>query len=228
MAKKYSKSTYKRRTNKGKKSLYSKVKKIEKELIDQRPEVKFIQPSSPLQFLGLSQTNPLNYTVNVMTQGTDEVNNRLGAKARFIFFQARLRFGISTVNWPTNQGGEVRVLLVKEKTALGSALSLTQFFIDTPNPYTYSLRNYTSRDSRRFKCYYDRTFRIGVGDNTKDQVLNVEIYKKLNFMTNFSRNNLGTVQDIDTNSLSLICITNNTTASALNINWEYVMGFVDD
>lgn len=223
MAKTFKKKTFR----KGKKTVNGKIKKIEKFMIRNRPEMKFIQASSPYQFLGLTNVNPLNQCLNIMNQGTNEVNNRIGAKANFHFVNIKMRIAIVPGTWPATQGGDVRILLVKEKTTLGSLISLTQYFIDSTGPYTYSQRNYSDRDSNRFHCYYDKTFKIGVGDNTKDQLFHVNIYKKLNFSTNYSRNNLGTVQDIDTNGLSIIVITNQTTSSALNVNWEYVMGFTD-
>jgi len=84
---------------------------------------------------------------------------------------------------------------------------------------------------KRFKTLYDSGPIVICGSSTSTQTLswggspdwarNVKI--PLDLITDYSRGNAGTVADIDTNAISLICFTDNATGSAMYLNYGYTL-----
>lgn len=192
----------------------------------------------------LLNSTPYVTTLNTVTEGSDETN-RVGDKARFNWL--KLNFQVVPNSAQLTGCYQIRMMLVKESTCLGSALSLAQFLRGSGTPSVISNQNYVTRDHSRYKVYYDSgamligpsatavvpagssgtiaTYDIwngGSGDNVCRF-----IHKKLDFTTDYSRGNAGTVSDIDTNSFSLILITDCTQSGAFDINVDYVLEFID-
>lgn len=172
--------------------------------------------------------------LNARSQGTDETN-RIGDLCRMkeLVLNMAVQGEAGTAALTSSL---VRVMIVQEKTALGSAVSLAQLFNSaTPNPY--DTRNVTTRDDSRYIVHYDELFHLGpatcmaVGGIQYSNAIPASkiicINKTLNFVTDYSRNNNGDITDIDTNSLYLIVITDNTVASAVTVNGSWMLKFLD-
>lgn len=145
---------------------------------------------------------PLIYPLNIMPKGSGN-SERNGDTAYMRYLEMRFQIRCNNSSFFENQA--IRVMIVREKTCLGSTLSLTSF-LDTNTPYTFDLPNKQDVDPKRYKIYYDRTFDAsGQTQFTR----NVSIRRKLGFKTNYSRGNAGDITDIDTNGLFLILISDN-------------------
>jgi hypothetical protein len=124
----------------------------------------------------------------------------------------------------------MRVMVIAESTALGSVLSPAQYFTSaTPSPIDQ--RNVTTRNVKRFKTLYDsgpivicgyttNTATLSWG-GTPDWARNIKI--PLDLITDYSRGNAGTVADVETNAISLICFTDSTNAAGTYINYGYTL-----
>lgn len=128
----------------------------------------------------------------------------------------------------------VRIIVVREKTALGSAPTLAQL-MSSATPAPFDMYNRTTRDfANRFRIIWDSgVFSIGpnISDYTSITGLNTSvpssrcfnITKRFNFVTDYSRGDAATVADIETNSLSVIYITDNTITNGLLIAGSYIL-----
>jgi hypothetical protein len=182
----------------------------------------------------LQNASPIVQVINVLSQGTSDTT-RLGDKSRMKHMNLKINFG-STSGLTT--ASTVRVLLVREKTTLGSALSPAQYFDSaTPAPATFQ-RNVTTRDPSRFITLYDSGTKIispaqylvaGPCVNmATPNLICLEQDMGLDFITDYSRANGGTVSDIDTNGLNLVIFTANTTASAIFVLASWTIDFTDN
>jgi hypothetical protein len=181
----------------------------------------------------LLNSTPQISVLNLISQGTSE-STRIGDKARMRHLALKMYFGsASSLTVPTS----VQVMIVREKTTLGSALSPSQFFDSaTPSPVAWQ-RNVLTRDPDRFITLYDSKFKVlGLAEfsNTtlnKDfstpSICQFEVDLPLDFVTDYSRGNAGTVSDIDTNGLNLVVFTSNTTASAVFATYSYTLTYTD-
>lgn len=176
-------------------------------------------------YSGLVLSSPLVVLLNGITEGSDETN-RIGDRMKFKWNDIRLQV------YATNNllaSGSFRVMVVREKTALGSALAPAQF-LQSATPNTTAQRNVTTRDHTRYVVYYDETFLLFPAVSSAASPINVSgpdeynirIQTPLNFITDFSRGNAGTIADIDTNSLYLLVFTDINTASSVNLIYSYI------
>lgn len=171
--------------------------------------------------------------MNAMPQGDNEVNFRQGDKAKFGYLNMNIEF--FRTNTVARGPTFVRVLLIREKTSLGSDLALAQYFNAT-TPQIGDIRNIDTRDHNRFVTYYDKTFQLGgwITSTVSTALYNqgasskkhINIKKKLNFTTDYSRGTGGTISDIDTNGLFLVCITDNTSNLEIDVYTAYSLSFV--
>lgn len=171
--------------------------------------------------------------LNPLSQGTSE-SNRVGDKARMRHLMLKVYVGsASALTTPTS----VQVLVVREKTTLGSALSPSQYFDSvTPSPTNWQ-RNVLTRDPDRFVTLYDSGFRVlGLSefssaslnkDFSSPSIMQFMCDIPLDFVTDYSRGNAGTVADIDTNGLNMVVITSNTTANGVFANYGYTLSYSD-
>jgi len=182
----------------------------------------------------LTQGVPLIFTINAVASGTTEVY-RIGDKVRYLNLEMRLH--IYRVLASIGYTQSVRVLLVREKTCLGSTIALAQYF-NSSTPAVSDVKNYTSRDPSRFVTLYDKVIQLaplvvstaGVLTSSAGTtaIKDVVIKKKLNFITTYQRSDTGAVGDIELNSLNLIIITNNTVTSDISVQCSYNLTFDDN
>lgn len=221
----------KRGNGAGARSVSVRLSQIESKLATQvLNATKFVQNSSTAA--GIVNSTPSVVTLNVLAEGTGENNVRIGDRAHFKMLRLRALFASSSTLTATTM---IRLLVVKETTTLGSALGVSQYF-NTASPTTQSLRNYTSRDNNRFTTYFDESRGLGLLSSPLATAFqnfsfpNLQLFTMdipLNFTTDYSRGSAGTVADIDTNGLSLILIAETSTASAVNVYYEWAMEYTN-
>lgn len=193
-------------------------KKVNK--LENATETKYID--IPLNgAVAITNAVPLTYLMNGLVKG-DDINQRNGNSAYMKYIT--LNINLYTSNNAFHNGNSVRIMLVKEKPCLGTALSLTSLF-GTTTPYPWTTFENIQRDwKKRFKIFYDRIFSVDGITWQRD----IRIRKKLNFTSNYARGNAGTVADIDTNSLALLILTDNSTANNHWIRFEAQIQYEDN
>jgi len=182
---------------------------------------------------------PATYLLNGVAQGTSE-NTRVGRLTRNRWLDIDLEFAaLGALGY--NNTVAVRFYVVVETTALGSAIAPSQFFVDNATFTPLSQRDRTNRNASRYCVLYDSKpfvlgapaqasgvtapFGTGLGQPT-DKFFSMHL--PLEFQTDYSRNNNGTVGDIETNSLYLVCVSDTATASAVVVNGAWTLCFNDD
>jgi len=180
-------------------------------------------------------TAPFIFTLNAVAQGTTE-NTRIGRLVKNKWLDLDLQTWAGSIN---DQIG-VRIYIIAETTALGSALSPSQFFVDASVFSPYSQRDRTTRNASRYVVLWDsKPYTLGgapvatafsnVACNGVSPVQRIHsIHLPLNFSTDYSRGSAGTIADIDTNSLTLLMVTDNSTSGALFASGGYTLCFNDD
>lgn len=187
--------------------------------------------------VNFTATNPINVCMNAVAQGTSE-NTRIGRLCKLKWLDLNIE------TWFTNvtscQNTLVRIYVIVENTALGSALSPNQFFLDNTTWTPMSQRDRTNRNASRYVVLWDSgpyaMSNLGTATGTapfsvagvlpSDKCWSKRI--PLNFDTDYSRGNAGTVADIDTNALSLIVVADTNTANELYCNATWTVAFQDD
>lgn len=135
----------------------------------------------------------------------------------------------------------IRIYVVVETTALGSALAPAQFFVDAAVFASWSQRDRTNRNASRYVVLWDSgSFPIGglrdvtaaantyatvSGTAPTEREFNIHI--PLNFYTDYSRGVAGTIADIDTNSLYLLVVQDSAN-SWVAVNGAHTLCFSDD
>jgi len=213
-------------------SVQSRINRLEAGLaINVVNSTKFIQSSDTSAGNSITNSNPFTFNLNSMSEGLGENNARIGDKVRF----KRLHLRCYVFAGATVQPSPWRFLIIREKTALGSAVSPTQYFFDA-TPGSFSNRNFTTRNHERYVTYLDKTILLGpTGSPLASPFVNFSspahaffsVDIPLNFTTDYSRGNSGTVTDIDTNSLCFMIVTDNTTSGAFIPHFEYVLEFTN-
>lgn len=222
------KRSTKKTTTKGLVKKVNYLMKKEKEEVD---NWKYVYYQTQVMTSNLSSTTPHIRLLNGLIRGNDEVNHRIGDKCKF----HRLTMNLTIVNSAALAYPEqfVRVLIIREKTALGSAIGLSQYF-NASFPEVYDLRNIDTRNDKRFVTYYDKMYRLGnrttstastLHINSGSPQLSIRINKKMSFETNYARANTGAIDDIDTNSLYLVIITSNPTSNIITVNGTFKFKF---
>ncbi len=155
----------------------------------------------------VTQSTPFTLLLNGLQNGAAR-NQRIGQRATFGTLDMNIRLMTGTNSFSNAQS--TRVMIVREKPCLGTALSL-ESLLDAAAPYTHYVYNYKDRDfTTRFFVIYDEVFSL---DGVSPFAQTLRIKKSLNFTSNYARGDTGTVTDIDTNSLYLVVITDWTSAS---------------
>jgi hypothetical protein len=187
--------------------------------------------------VNLLNSTPYVTCLNNVVQGTDETN-RIGDIGKMKW----LELGYDLVSQAIFVLGcyNARVMVVSETTSLGAAVSLAQLMTSaTPSPY--NMQNYTTRDDKRFKVWYDSgPMPIGPNGFTAPAVALQNTFgyppriqkgkiriPLADLRVDYSRGNAGTVADIDTNALSLCVFTDQTTTNYLAFAFASVVKFVD-
>lgn len=206
------------------------IAKIKKTIKAIEPEIKCFH--GVYGAVNMDAATPRIFTLNGLVKGTN-VNNRLGNKVRAK--KLEISFQIYA-NSALIHDTLVRVMVVKEKTTLGSEIALAQL-LGTAAPLTYAVRNYQTRDVSRFQVLRDTVLGIGpvshpsaVGTVPLPQYPSLRDYKvniPLNVMIDYARGNTGTFQDIDTNGIFIIFITDVFTVSSIAVRGECNYLFMD-
>jgi len=206
------------------------IKKIQKTLKAIEPEVKCRHNIIGQQ--NFDQAAPKIFTLNGLIKGTN-IDNRLGNVVRGRKLEIRLQvFANATMPYDTY----ARVLVVKEKTTLGSQVSLSQL-LGSATPFSFSVRNYQTRDPDRYQIIKDVTKHVGVvshlaaaatvplanAPHNQDFMFTIN----LNTVVNHARGNAGTEADIDTNGYFLVVITDQPTVNSLALRGEFNYHYTD-
>lgn len=216
----YRKKSYrKKRTTTAKKSLVKKVNWLVRKEKMEVNNLKHYWFGTTLLSSTFNFANPFVGLINGLAEGNAGVNDRNGVKCKWNTMSMNLNFFRTTTTAAETHA--YRVLIVREKTTLGSNIALAQLF-NSATPNVIDVFNVNNRDKRRFHVYYDKTFYLGPSVTTQGGIVNpthfntgpspvkvLRIRKKLRFLTDYSRGNTGGVSDIDTNGLFLIIMTNN-------------------
>jgi len=213
---------------------FRRTKKTKMEKTIDKEVVKVLKNQAETKYsITLSNTNIANITsgsaqvvpLNAIAQGTTDTT-RIGSEIGMKSLDLRGQFyNAAAFTTTSNACTLARVMIVKEKPALGSAIQVGSLFAYGPTP-TCPL-NLTARAIKgRYQILYDKTFTVG-NQNTNNGQVSFHIKKKLNFKTYF-RGTGATAADIDQNSLSMIVFTDNATTNALNMNFGYAVGYTDE
>lgn len=212
-----------------------------KQIVALKKKVKTLEPEVQVKhiaqgIISFDQANPKVYTMNGLAKG-DNVDNRAGnmVKAKKLQISMQLFANSGTLLFDTL----IRVLLIKESTALGSALSLSQVFGST-TPLSYFVQNHQTRDQKRYTILKDVTVGIGPVNTSVNgagvstvalqgypSIRDIKWSVPLNTNVNHSRGNAGTEADIETNSYSLVFITDVSTLNAVAHRFEANYFFQD-
>jgi hypothetical protein len=182
-------------------------------------------------------SSPYIACLNAVAQGTGE-NSRVGRLIRnkWIDFDIELAIGPNT----SMLDASLRVYIVVESTALGSQIAPGQFFADASAFTPTSQRDRTNRNASRFVVLWDSgplaignprytngtTTLMCVGGG-QPSARPMSKHLPLNFSTDYSRGNAGTYADIDTNSLWIMVVSDDTSGNC-NITGGYTTCFQDD
>jgi Geminivirus coat protein/nuclear export factor BR1 family. len=161
-------------------------------------ETKFIDTSpNPTLTQAVSTWVSTPILLNGCIQGT-EATQRLGRKITMTSLYAKINLTMSTT---TTLGGYVRVAVVYDKQANGTAPGITDVFL---NNLITSPNNLSNRD--RFVKIVD--METPIISTSGDPICTLEIYRKLNLETCFNTGNAGSIGDITSGSLYLYVCNN--------------------
>jgi len=200
------------------------------------PNNKYINSLYGAINLSPTLSSPGLFLLNGVAQGTTE-NTRIGRLARLKWLDMDL---IVESELASSGIDELRVYIIAETTALGSALAPAQFFVDAASFGPTSQRDRTNRNASRYVVLFDsKTFSVGslpfssglsnvawTGNAPLTKHFNIHL--PLNFSTDYSRGNAGTIGDIDTNSLYLMVCSDDASASHSIAFGGYTLCFSDD
>lgn len=215
-------------------NIESQVHRIQQQIARIQPEMKHSQTSATILTSNFINSTPQVVVVNPLSQGTSEVT-RVGDKARMRRLNMKVHFGAASALTTPQY---VQALLIREKTTLGSALSPSQFFdSSTPKPHVWQ-RNVLTRDPSRFVIVWDSgLLKVGRSEfatatptkNYADSsIVCASCDIPLDFITDYSRGNAGTVSDIDTNGLNLVLFTSSTDANGIYIEYSFTLTYSDN
>lgn len=204
---KYAPRTYVKKETDAEQS--KKIARLEKKItsLSMTVESKYLSQSVNT-YTNYQNGTPAIVLLNGMTQGVTG-QTRVGNNVKFISIDLKINcaYGPTVLD---KQNNSIRCILVREKPALGQAISFTSMF-DTSPTYTFTQFENNDRDwKERFHILYDQTFLVNSQLFITEK--NIRIKRKLGFVTSYARGNAGTIADIDTNSLYLLMIADSTTA----------------
>jgi len=221
-SKKYTKSkrTTKKAAPKTKAKLDTEIKKVVKGMA----ETKYNMTNAVINTTNITSSTPITQLLNGVAQGVTDVT-RIGSTIDAKSIDIRLQFyNAFAFTATSNFCTLVRVMLVREKPALGSPIQLASLMA-MPTAIPVSPLNYSARAIKdRYYILYDKCFTVGNQNVNNGQVF-VHI-KNLKFKT-YYRGVGAAFSDIDQNNLSLLIFTDNGQTNALNMNLGYVFEYVD-
>lgn len=180
-------------------------------------ETKFIDNTASTTLATAAATFSSAILLNGCVQGTEAVN-RLGRK---IVMTSLYLKGTATLQAASTQGGYVRIMVVYDRQANGTAPAITDVLLADSS---ISPNNLSNRE-RFVKVIDHETQNVSTQG---DFAVPFEIYRKLNLETNFNTGNAGTVGDITTGSLYMFLAQSASIATAGPVvNWRARVKFAD-
>lgn len=215
------KSTKKSKYTKKYTKLDTEIKKVVKGMA----ETKYNMTNAVVNVANITSGTPIVQLLNGVAQGVTDLT-RIGSTIDAKSIDLRLQFYnnfafTATSNFCTL----VRVMLVREKPALGSPIQLASLMA-MPTAIPVSPLNFSARAIKdRYYVLHDKCYTVGNQNVNNGQVF-VHIKKKLKFKT-YYRGVGSNFSDIDQNNLSLLIFTDNGQTNALNLNLGYVFEYID-
>ncbi|AXH74247.1 MAG: hypothetical protein [Cressdnaviricota sp.] len=198
---------------------------------------KVLTPAAVIANSSIIYSSPYILGLNPLSLGTGETN-RVGSKAKMEYLKMGLAFQ-STAD--LGNKGSVRVLIVQQKQNRGNTtvlldgshsadtygLGLFNNYASGSSAYnnTNWLFNETIDFSNLYKIIYDTNFYLDVGTHGLTHV--IKINKKLGFVTDYSYDNDGDMEDILYNGLYLIVLVDSINASVISLRTDYMLTFTD-
>jgi len=195
---------------------------------------KYIVETNTTITSNLATGTPAIYNLNPLVQGTSNTT-RVGSKARMVNIDLFVQIGYNNAVNTHNQN--FRILLVRDVACEGVLTTNGELFTSAGG--TDSLQNVTTVNPDRFLVLYDHIFKRDDYGVLVDPVSGAAVWNGvvlpahrvrigLNFVTDYSRGNAGTVADIDTNGLTLVVLTDNSVANACFCNVSKNIRFYDE
>lgn len=180
----------------------------------------------------ISNGSPAATLLNGVATGTTELT-RVGDICQLHDIDVRGNI-VSTANLTSET--KVRVMMIWEgKSALGALASFSGV-LDSATPQTFAQRNCTTRDPKRYRILYDKTFGLGIKSTASatpvlnfaaPNIVQFHIKRKLNLVSDYSRGVAGTVADIDTGVLTLFIFTDTGDLNSVSCTGSYQLRFSD-
>jgi len=202
------------------------------------PNNKYINTVANAIALSPTLASPGLICLNAVTTGNTE-NTRIGRLVRHNWIDIDFTV-VQVPNTNNNDTILFRAYIIVESTALGSQLAPAQFFVDNASFGPYSQRDRTNRNASRFVVLWDSgskvlgnpyrtngtttTYVLGAGQPAE---IPFNLHLPLGFYTDYSRGTAGTYADIETNSLWLMVVTDDSTAD-ISVSGAYTTCFNDD
>lgn len=194
------------------------------------PELKFITNSNQTFSTNFTNASPLApILLNGCARNTGD-NARIGDRVYFKNIELNLQL-IGNKNSGATYNTYVRVLVFVDKNPRGTATNITSLFGVTTPP-VMSIYNIQSVDwHKRYRVLYDGYIKLvpasyaSTGPMVSNQV--VRIKRRLGFQTDYSLGTAGTIADIDTNSIHICALTDDSSASDITFTGSYILYYSD-
>lgn len=185
-----------------------------------KPEVKYYTSNFGTPGTGLlfDNANPINVLLNGLPVGADQ-SQRLGSKIRnrFLEFRCLLEY----INGTQSQSN-VRVVIYIDKMPRGQMRRI----MGSSTPYTSSMYEFVDRDHNAFKVLFDKTYKVESGGSGITSA-NVICKKKLNFVTDCSRNNGNTITAFEQGALYVKIFTDNGLGNSIRCWGHWNLAYSD-
>lgn len=212
------------------------IEKIKKDL-KTAVQQKILTSVGPTRVSSLVSSTPYQFGLNFLALGTGEVN-RIGSKARMDSIAMNMSF---QSNSDLGNKGAVRVLIVRQKQNRGNTsvqldgshtadtYSLGLFSNYSSVSATYNNTNWmfnnANQQDKLYSIIADKKFYLDVDAHGLSHTLTIR--KKLGFVTDYSYDNDGDMEDILYNGLYLIILADSITASVVSFQFDYQIKFTD-
>jgi hypothetical protein len=194
------------------------------------PELKFITNSNQTFSTNFTNSTPVApILLNGCARNTGD-NARIGDRVYYKNMELNLQL-IGNKNTGAAYNSYVRVLVFVDRNPRGTATTISSLFGVTTPP-VMSIYNYQSTDFRkRYRVLFDRLVKMvpaswnGTTPFDSNQVIRIK--RKLGFQTDYSLGTAGTIADIDTNSVHICALTDDSSASDIAFTGSYILYYSD-
>jgi len=201
-------------------------------------QVKYITYTNTSATSSLTTANPAIFNLNPLSQGTSNTT-RVGAKVRMASMDLFIQIGWNNSNSSSAQN--FRIVVIRDVACEGVLTTNGECFTSAGG--VDSLQNVTSVNPDRFLVLYDYVFKSEDYGPIREKVRDAagaavewngivlpahRVRMNLNFVTDYSRSNAGTVADIDMNGITLFVLTDNPNANTIFVNVSNNIRFYDE